>query len=113
MRLGIWAYTVAVGFASLAVAAMGGIFANVIHSFLGNKPLPVLTAFVVDFHRCALALPLPWLIAAIVLSRREAATPSRCFAFAGISTFAITFLFAFTAISFALPYVRIMVCMSH
>jgi hypothetical protein len=111
MRVAVWAYTIAVGFASLAAASLGGLFHNIYSHLLGGKPLPALTQLFIEFHLWALAIPLPWLLAAIWLSRRETATQSRCFAFAGVSTLAITFIFAFTANALTLPFVSIVVGM--
>src|SRR6266446_2368765 len=98
MRIAMWTYTAAVAFASLAATALGGMFGNIYHRLLGGKPLPAMTQFLVEWHLWALLIPLPWLCVAIWLGRREAATQTRCFAFAGISTLAVAFLFTFTAI---------------
>ena len=111
MKTAVWTYTAALGFASLAVAALGGMFGNIYHYKLGDKPLPFITDLLVQFPLWAFAIPLPWLFAAILLSRHGAATPARVFAFAGISTLAITFLFMFTAVALTLPFISIIVSM--
>lgn len=111
MKFAIWIYAVTVVLASLAVTALGGAFSNIFRSWLHGKPLPAMTAFLVDSHLWALAIPLPWLFAAVWLSRGETATTDRVFAYAATSTLAIVFLFVFTAVALALPLVTVTVCM--
>jgi hypothetical protein len=52
---------------------------------------------------------LPFFFAASWLSCRDIVTPSRCFAFAGVFTLAVAFLFTFTAIALTLPFVSVIV----
>lgn len=113
MKLAVWTYTAAVAFASLATAALGGMFGNIYYYRLGDKSLPPITQLVVGVHLWALAIPLPFLFAATWLSCRDIVTPNRCFAFAGVSTLAIAFLFTFTAIALTLPFVSIIVGMQR
>ena len=105
MRIAVWSYCAAVGLACLTVAMLGSGFKYYFHWSLNGKPLPAMTDLATEDAVWALVLALPWVGAAIWLSRREAATPSRVFAYAGLSTFAIVFLFAFVAIAFSLPLV--------
>ena len=107
VKIAVWMYAAAVGLASFAVAMLGGMFGNSYHDLLNGKTLPLLTEFLLEYHLWALAIPLPWLCSAIWLSRRDTATPERVFAYAAISTLAITFLFVFAAVGLTLPFVRI------
>ncbi len=111
MRIAIWSYTAAVGFASLAVAALGGMFGSIFYRWLGDKPLPAITQLLIDFHWWTFAVPLPWVLVAIWFSRRDAATQSRVFAFSGISTLAVAFLFTFAAVALTLPFASVHCCL--
>lgn len=105
MRLAIWTHTVAVAVASLFVIAVGVLISNIHHHKLGDMPLPGFTGFVEDFHLWAVGLPILWLAAAVWLSRQDAATPPRVAAFAGVSTLALTVLFAWTTLAIFLLFV--------
>ena len=109
MKLAVWSYTAAVGFASLAVAGVGRMVGKIYPDLFNGKPLPAITDFVVGFYGWACALLLLWLFAAAWLSRRGAATPERVLAFAGISTLAVTVLFGFTALALVLPFLSLVV----
>ena len=105
MRLAIWTYTGSLAFASLVVVAVGGLLSNIHDHKLGHMPLPRLTEFVEAYHLWAWGVPIPWLAAALWLSRRDAATPPRVMAFAGVSTLAVTVLFACTTLAAFLLFV--------
>jgi hypothetical protein len=40
MEFAIWTYAAAIGWTSLAVSSLGGMFGNIYHQWLGGKPLP-------------------------------------------------------------------------
>ena len=105
MRFAVWTYAAAVALASLAVVVLVKISHPLLHGWLNGKPLPNVTTFLIEFSPWALVIPLPWLCAAIWLSRRNAATADRVFAYAGISTLAIVFMLTFTLLALVLPFV--------
>ncbi len=109
MRLGIWAYTAAVTLAAFAIQLLGESHKSTFFEILDGKPLPGLTVFVLNLGQWFFLLPIAWIIAAVWLSRREAATQSRCAAFAGISTLAITFLLILAMIAYSLPLISVAV----
>ena len=109
MKIAIWSYTAAIAFVALAVSFLSRlVIPDILHDKLRGKPLPPITEFLIHHPGWVLLVPLPWFLTASWLNLRKGAlTPNRCFAFAGVSTFALAFLLAYTAIAFLLPFVRI------
>jgi hypothetical protein len=54
MKLALWMYSVAVGFSSLLILTLGGLFQNIFRHRFGNKPLPPLTDFFIHLQWWAL-----------------------------------------------------------
>ena len=107
MKIAIWSYSAAVTFAAIAVAGLGWAFRDILDRTLFGKPLPPLTWVLIEHFRWGFAIPIPWILVAIVLTRGRTIAADRCLAFAGVSTAVISFLFMFVAIALSLPYIRI------
>jgi hypothetical protein len=108
MRAVIWLYFAALTIASTSTAVVAGMFSNILKHSFGNKPMPPLTQFVLDCWPWIFALPVPWLLASMWLSRGESGSTQRCYMFAASVTFAIVLLFSTAAVAFTCPYVSIM-----
>jgi hypothetical protein len=107
MKLSLWIYTAAVTVTAYAVSEMGDLLSNIFYGLFGNKPLPRVTTALVEHSWWALLIPLPFIITSILLCRGQAATISRCLAFAAISTLAVAFLFAFIVLASTCPFIFI------
>ena len=105
MRIAIWTYTAAVALASAAAWLLAALFERVVFYQQGGRPLPAWTSLAVHWHWAFLVVPLPFVIAAIGLSRSDETTPARVLSFAAFSTLAIVLLFSFLALSVMLPFV--------
>ena len=107
MKIAIWAYTLAVALASASVVGLCSQFRVIFQQQFHGRSLPYATEFLLRHCQWAWDVPLPWLVAAIWLSWRGNATPSRCLAFAGLATLAIVFIFFNMAVAFTLPFIPI------
>lgn len=105
MKLAIWAYSTAITLTALLTVTLGGLFQNIFGRMLGGKPLPLLTEFFLHLQWWALLAALPFIGTATWLTLRRSITSDRTFAFAGLSTLAIVFLFALALVSLCLPFV--------
>ena len=108
MKLAVWIHTLAVILTVGAITALGATFGNILFHSLHGKPLPIFTTPLIN-NPWLLTISIPWLIAASWLSRENNLSHNRCIGFMSISVLAIVFLFAYSALAFSLPFVRIMV----
>ena len=104
MKLSLWVYTTAVTVTAAASRVTFYFASNIFRAYLGNKPLPAFAAVMVEHPWWPLLVPIPFILASIMLCRGEAATTSRCLAFAAIATLAIVLLLGNTAIALVGPF---------
>jgi len=109
MKIAVWAYSLAVMLTALVTVALGGLFQNIFGHMLHGKPLPILTDFFLHLQWWVPIAVLPFVGVALWLTIVPTLTVDKALAFAGLSTFAIVFLFALAVVSLCLPFLSIMV----
>jgi hypothetical protein len=73
----------------------------------GGLRLPAVTLFFLSHNGWILLCPLPWLIYAVVLSRRRGLTPDAVFIFAGTAILGLAILALIVAGACLLPYIAL------
>ena len=109
MKLATWAYAASVALAAVLTIALGGLFQNIFERLFNGRPMPRLTELFFHLQWWVLLIALPFIGTAFRLTFRSTITTERAFAFAGLSTFVIVFLFALALVSLSLPFVTIIV----
>lgn len=104
MKTFLWLLT----FALIVVCLTGWVMSELIeHSLrdLGDRIIiPYFTGLIVLPHGWVLFVPLPWAVAAAVLTCRRQVTPSSVLLFAGTLIVAAALLVCVLALAFMLPY---------
>jgi hypothetical protein len=84
---------------------MAHLVVRFLHDFLAGYPSPYLTELVLMPHGWLLFCPLPWVVAAAVLSFRRELSPSAAFIFAGIISIATVVVLCAVVIAAVLPLI--------
>ena len=105
MRIAIWSYAAAVSMTAIAIAIISSLFERILLTQFGSKPLPPVTSILISNHWWALVISAAWILMAIWLTRSCDLRTEKALAFAGISTLAIVFSAAFTAVAIICPFV--------
>jgi hypothetical protein len=105
MRIFLWLVTIAFAILCFACWGMAHLVVRFLRDFRADSALPYFTQLVLVPHGWLLFCPLPWALAAAVMSFRRELSPSTAFIFAGVISIAMVVVLCAVVIAAVLPLI--------